>query len=71
MPVLLLQMPRGNLEVVKPRMLVLAAMAAALQERQYTAAWELATANRVSTWQLGSLPVLVGSVHVSLGACHY
>ena len=42
------QMPRGNLEVVAPRMLVLAAIAATLQERDYASAWELATTNRVS-----------------------
>ena len=40
-------MPRGNLEAVAPRMLVLAAIATALQERDYATAWELATTNRV------------------------
>ncbi|KAF5832885.1 IKI3 family-domain-containing protein [Dunaliella salina] len=42
-----MQMPRGNLEAVAPRMLVLAAIADALQARAYAAAWELATTNRV------------------------
>lgn len=43
----MLQMPRGNLETVNPRPLVLTAVAAALQEQHFAAAWELATASRV------------------------
>ncbi|CAL5218701.1 g412 [Coccomyxa viridis] len=42
-----LQMPRGNLEVVSPRALVLAAIAEAILENNYGDAWRLATVNRV------------------------
>lgn len=42
-----LQMPRGNLETVNPRPLVLTAVAAALQQQQFAEAWDLATASRV------------------------
>ena len=42
-----LQMPRGNLEAVRPRALVLPAVAAALDARDYAAAWALATTNRL------------------------
>ncbi|KAK9849951.1 hypothetical protein WJX84_009719 [Apatococcus fuscideae] len=43
----ILQMPRGNLEVVCPRPLVVAAIAHALQGKEYGSAWELAVDNRV------------------------
>ncbi|BDA44195.1 Elongator complex protein 1 [Coccomyxa sp. Obi] len=42
-----LQLPRGNLETVSPRALVLAALAHALLADDYAAAWRLATVNRV------------------------
>ncbi|GFR43050.1 hypothetical protein Agub_g4056, partial [Astrephomene gubernaculifera] len=42
-----LQMPRGNLEGVAPRALVLAALLAALRGRQYGEAWRLAAIHRV------------------------
>ena len=42
-----LQMPRGNLETVCPRALVLAAIAEALDQRRYAEAWRLAILNRV------------------------
>ncbi|EIE25950.1 IKI3-domain-containing protein [Coccomyxa subellipsoidea C-169] len=42
-----LQLPRGNLETVSPRALVLAALAHALLEDDYAAAWRLAVVNRV------------------------
>ncbi|KAL4852847.1 Elongator complex protein 1 [Chlorella vulgaris] len=42
-----LQMPRGNLEAIRPRALVLPAMAAALDAGDFAAAWELATVNRL------------------------
>ncbi|CAK0773220.1 hypothetical protein CVIRNUC_004042 [Coccomyxa viridis] len=42
-----LQMPRGNLEVVSPRALVLAAIADALLADAFGEAWRLATVNRV------------------------
>ena len=42
-----LQMPRGNLEGVFPRPLVLAAIARALDRAQYARAWRLATVHRV------------------------
>lgn len=41
-----LQLPRGNLEVVQPRALVLLAVAQALQAGQYDTAWDLAANNR-------------------------
>ncbi|GMH34369.1 hypothetical protein BSKO_02203 [Bryopsis sp. KO-2023] len=43
----ILQMPRGNLETIHPRVLVLCAIVEALNEKQYQEAWELATTNRV------------------------
>ncbi|KAL4420046.1 hypothetical protein ABPG77_007485 [Micractinium sp. CCAP 211/92] len=43
----ILQMPRGNLEAVRPRALVLPAVAAALDAGEFAAAWELATTNRL------------------------
>jgi hypothetical protein len=43
----LLQMPRGNLEGVYPRLLVLAAVLGALRGGAYRAAWRLAAAQRV------------------------
>lgn len=42
-----LQLPRGNLETVCPRALVLAAITQALQEGRFADAWQLATVNRV------------------------
>jgi elongator complex protein 1 len=42
-----LQMPRGNLEAVRPRALVLPAVAAALDAADFAGAWQLATANRL------------------------
>jgi hypothetical protein len=45
----LLQMPRGNLEGIAPRALVLAAVAAALTGRRYAEAWDMATLHRVRT----------------------
>lgn len=42
-----LQMPRGNLEGVYPRALVVAAILKALTLGKYSKAWRLATANRV------------------------
>eukprot|EP00983_Pelagomonas_calceolata_P092094 1157626-Pelagomonas_calceolata.AAC.16 len=60
-------MPRGNLEAVAPRMLVLAAIADALQARAYAAAWELATTNRVSV-RVGAVRMRVGAVSVRVGA---
>jgi elongator complex protein 1 len=42
------QMPRGNLEGVSPRALVLAAIAHALVHHDYKTAWILATTHRVS-----------------------
>lgn len=43
----ILQAPRGNLEIIKPRALVLPALVAALDERQFRKAWTLATVNRL------------------------
>lgn len=40
-------MPRGNLEGVSPRALVLAAVAEALNAHDYAAAWDIAGTNRV------------------------
>ncbi|KAG2445393.1 hypothetical protein HXX76_000015 [Chlamydomonas incerta] len=42
-----LQMPRGNLEGISPRALVLAALAAALTRRDFAEAWRLAALQRV------------------------
>ena len=42
-----LQMPRGNLEAVRPRALVLPAVACALDAVDYGLAWRLATENRL------------------------
>lgn len=42
-----LQLPRGNLEVVCPRMLVLCDIVLALKELRFRHAWEVATRNRV------------------------
>ncbi len=42
-----LQAPRGNLEAVTPRLLALAAVCSALAARDYGAAWQLATSQRV------------------------
>lgn len=42
-----LQMPRGNLEAVAPRPLVLALLGAALSRHDYHRAWTLATSQRV------------------------
>lgn len=42
-----LQMPRGNLEGVSPRALVVPAVALALAQGRYKAAWRLATMQRV------------------------
>lgn len=41
------QAPRGNLELVRPRALVLPAVAAALDAGDYERAWSLATVNRL------------------------
>ena len=41
-------MPRGNLESISPRALVLAAIAAALDSQDYAEAWRLTSVNRVS-----------------------
>ncbi|CAD7702171.1 unnamed protein product [Ostreobium quekettii] len=43
----ILQMTRGNLETVCPRVLVLCAICDALQQKGYAEAWRLATSNRV------------------------
>lgn len=43
---LVLHLPRGNLETVRPRALVLPAIAAALAARQYGDAWRMAVVNR-------------------------
>ena len=42
-----LQMPRGNLETIWPRALVLAAVAHALDAADYAAAWDLTARNRL------------------------
>lgn len=39
-------MPRGNLEGIQPRLLVLSAICDALQRRAYGTAWRLAVVNR-------------------------
>ncbi|KAL6751051.1 IKI3 family-domain-containing protein, partial [Haematococcus lacustris] len=44
---LVMQLPRGNLEAVCPRPLVLAAVASALDTLDFAAAWALATAQRL------------------------
>ncbi|KAG1673002.1 hypothetical protein FOA52_005932 [Chlamydomonas sp. UWO 241] len=68
---IVLQMPRGNLEGVSPRALVLAAVACALRKRDYAAAWEMCTTHRVDLnlladlrWPqlLDDLPLLVKAV---------
>jgi len=41
------QAPRGNLETARPRALVLPAVAAALDEKDYASAWRLATVDRL------------------------
>ncbi|KAI8113033.1 hypothetical protein M9435_003039 [Picochlorum sp. BPE23] len=43
----ILHAPRGNLEIIKPRALVLPALVAALEEQQFKKAWTLATVNRL------------------------
>ena len=42
-----MQLPRGNLEAVRPRALVLPAVAAALDGGDYASAWALCAANRL------------------------
>jgi elongator complex protein 1 len=42
-----LQMPRGNIEGVSPRALVLTALVGALRRRDFAEAWRLATLQRV------------------------
>jgi elongator complex protein 1 len=42
-----LQLPRGNLEAVRPRALVLPEAAAALDAGRYGAAWRVCTADRL------------------------
>ena len=42
-----MQMPRGNLETVAPRALLLTAVVDALARHDYARAWALATINRV------------------------
>jgi elongator complex protein 1 len=42
-----LQMQRGNLEGVSPRLLVLAAICDSLEQQQYARAWQLAITHRV------------------------
>lgn len=42
-----MQAPRGNLEIIRPRSLVLPAVHGALDRLDYSAAWRLATINRV------------------------
>lgn len=42
-----LQAPRGNLEIIRPRALVLPAIEDALDRREFAAAWRLTTVNRV------------------------
>ena len=42
-----LQAPRGNLEVIRPRALVLPAVGCALESKKYKNAWTLATVNRL------------------------
>ena len=48
----IMQAPRGNLEVVRPRALVLPAVHSALDRLDYLAAWRLATINRVDMNEL-------------------
>lgn len=43
----ILQAPRGNLEIIRPRSLVLPAVRCALDRLDYSAAWRLTTINRV------------------------
>jgi elongator complex protein 1 len=43
----ILQMQRGNLEGVSPRLLVLAAICDALEQQHYARAWQLAVTHRV------------------------
>lgn len=43
----ILQAPRGNLEVIRPRALVLPAVAQSLDDQDYRRAWSLATINRL------------------------
>lgn len=45
----IMQAPRGNLEIVRPRSLVLPAVRCALDRLDFTAAWRLATVNRIDT----------------------
>eukprot|EP00884_Botryococcus_braunii_P015718 jgi/Botrbrau1/282/Bobra.0022s0250.1 len=42
-----MQLPRGNLERIAPRRLLLSSIAAALDEHDYSRAWELVLVNRV------------------------
>lgn len=42
-----LQMPRGNLETIHPRILVLCTIADCLNKEMYNEAWDLASTNRV------------------------
>jgi elongator complex protein 1 len=46
-PSVVLQMQRGNLEGVAPRLLVLVAILVALDAGRYQEAWQLATRNRI------------------------
>lgn len=50
-----LQMPRGNLEAVCPRALVLVAAAHALRRRRYARAWRLLTTHRIDLNLLSDL----------------
>lgn len=43
----ILQMPRGNLEAISPRLLTLASVVGALRAGDYAAAWRLAVGQRI------------------------
>lgn len=68
---IVLQVPRGNLETVRPRVLIVESVAAALDEGDVRAAWEEASANRIDLnflidWRwpaaLESVPELVDAL---------
>ncbi|NDC60766.1 MAG: hypothetical protein EBZ60_01915, partial [Betaproteobacteria bacterium] len=47
---LVLHLPRGNLETIQPRALVLPAVAAALAVKDYGRAWRMVVVNRYCCW---------------------
>jgi len=68
-----LQAPRGNLEIIRPRALVLPAIASALDAGNYRKAWSLATVNRLdlnilADYQWPLILDKVGSFMESIGS---